>query len=831
MKKNLLIFISLFISICSFSAVPQINIEGTNYRYDTIEHVKVGPGTYYTKVHIPEYKTGTTTMGLYCHYLVADLTNPYLKYEVVLSHDSILTLERPSAMASRKSYAGHNLFAGTNGDFYDTGSQQGLSINGSMVQGEISRSFPTTTRPLFGISANKKPFIDVMQYNGKLTIGSQDIVIDNINSTRSDNQLIFFNSFKGKNTGTNQFGTEVIVRLKEGNTWGINNTVQCVVEEVRKNMSATLIPKGKAVLSAHGTKATLINALQVGDEVSVRLNVNLPNSTNKNPFLTDVVGGDRWILKDGTYYGGNWADRHPRTCLGFSQDSTKIIQLVVDGRWDASNGATTYQCADIIKLAGAYYAFNLDGGGSSAMIVKGAAANKTSDGNERAVSNGIFAVSTAPTGSCSSIDLLPNKLDVQFGQKVKFNVIQYNEYGDVHDWKTNANVNFYVNGNIGSISSTGEFTANGTGGTAWVVAEINGAKDSTFVSMRDIARISVRQKYLVVDNLNPYLYKVSAFDAANTETTMPNNLLQWTCLDENIGGISSEGVFTGFSNGETKVIARFNENIIDTVDVSVEIGENKALIDNFSDATSWTWKQSEGYLDNVTLKNVSLDGQDMLEVVYTFTYKNRTAFVLLEKDIRVYGMPDSVEMIAKFPKNRYSLFYTTQISGAGMFTDPFTHDGSVKNFNSVFADLSQDQYPARLKTLRLQIERIAAYKLNTVYTDTIYLKSLSAIYPTKTNVGWIDVHARNTELKIAPNPVRNTARVFATNLDPNTEVEFNVFNVTGQKVTNSQRMPVSGNGILDINLNTTNFKSGFYICKIMTNKGELSTVFIVKKDN
>ncbi len=829
--RKLLFFIFSCILISFLAAqTPQVEIEGIKYRYDTIEHVQTGPGTFYTKIHIPEYKTGTSTMGLYCYFLVADLRNPCLKYEVVLSGDTLTGLERPSAMAARKSTLGHKLFSGTNGDFYDTGSQLGLSVNGSMVKGEISRSFSGGTRPLFGISETKKPFIDIMKYSGSLKTGYSTSIIDNVNTARGENQLIFYNSFKGKYTGTNEFGTEVIIKLKEGNNWLANNKISCIVETVNINKSGTAIPKGKAVLSAHGTNVAALNELKAGDEIEVNLNINLPNSSNLFPKLTDAVGGDRWILRNGSYYGTNWTDRHPRTCLGFSADSTKVIQMVIDGRWDASNGVSTYQCADIIKIAGAAHALNLDGGGSSAMIVQGAPVNRTSDGNERAVSNGIFTVSTAPAGKCTSVNLFPDKLNVQFGETTQFYVVQYNEYGDVHDWKTNKGVNFSIKGNIGTINSSGFFTANGEGGTAWIIAEVNGAKDSTFVTMRDIKRINIRQRLLVIDNRNPFLFKVSAFDASNKETILPNKLLKWYIEDEKIGKITEDGIFTGLKNGKTKIIGRFNENLADTVEVSVEIGVNNVVLDNFSDASSWIWNSNEGFVDNVTLKNVEINNEKLLEIIYSFTYKNRTAFILLQKDLRVFGMPDSMELVVKFPQKRYSLFYTTQVSGAGMFTDPFTHDGSMKKFPSRFADLSQEMYPAMIKTLRLQIERMAIYKSSTVYTDTIYLKSLNVIYPAKTQTGIENPKNQPSELKIFPSPASDAIRIMAEAPVNTTNYEISIFNLAGQKMF-AESNKISIQGILfDKSLVIDNLPEGLYILKLKLNNKSFNNTFLVRKN-
>jgi hypothetical protein len=68
------------------------------------------------------------------------LKNPYIRFESCLSHDTIRGLERPSAMALRKSHPGHVAFAAINGDFYNTVSpNQGHPVNGQMVQGQVAK--------------------------------------------------------------------------------------------------------------------------------------------------------------------------------------------------------------------------------------------------------------------------------------------------------------------------------------------------------------------------------------------------------------------------------------------------------------------------------------------------------------------------------------------------------------------------------------------------------------------------------------------------------------------------------------------------------------------
>lgn len=80
--------------------------------------------------------------------------------------------------------------------------------------------------------------------------------------------------------------------------------------------------------------------------------------------------------------------REPRTLIGQKADGTFVL-VVVDGRRITSLGVTAQQSAEIMLDLGCYNAVNVDGGGSSVMVVvengKVKVVNKPSDGSERAV--------------------------------------------------------------------------------------------------------------------------------------------------------------------------------------------------------------------------------------------------------------------------------------------------------------------------------------------------------------------------------------------------------------------------------------------------------------
>ncbi|MFN2458053.1 MAG: phosphodiester glycosidase family protein [Chitinophagaceae bacterium] len=79
-------------------------------------------------------------------------------------------------------------------------------------------------------------------------------------------------------------------------------------------------------------------------------------------------------------------DKHPRTAMGYTADG-KLIILVIQGRYPGvAEGATLTQEAQIFKDLGCVEALNLDGGGSSCMLVNGKETITPSDkGMQRAI--------------------------------------------------------------------------------------------------------------------------------------------------------------------------------------------------------------------------------------------------------------------------------------------------------------------------------------------------------------------------------------------------------------------------------------------------------------
>lgn len=125
---------------------------------------------------------------------------------------------------------------------------------------------------------------------------------------------------------------------------------------------------------------------------------------------TEAVGGFPDLLDRGARVGdlevaaraSFAAARHPRTAVGYDPTTGKLWLVLVDGRRPPySDGMTLPELATLLEALGIDEGLNLDGGGSSVIVVQGSARNRPSDAaGERAVVNALALVrdSTACAG-------------------------------------------------------------------------------------------------------------------------------------------------------------------------------------------------------------------------------------------------------------------------------------------------------------------------------------------------------------------------------------------------------------------------------------------------
>jgi len=105
-------------------------------------------------------------------------------------------------------------------------------------------------------------------------------------------------------------------------------------------------------------------------------------------WITEAFSGKPFLLRDGRDMPLWLRPQHvyranPRTALGISRDRHTLILLVADGRRRGTPGLNGFELIALLREFGAHDAVNLDGGGSSEIVVGGRMRNRPSDRAER----------------------------------------------------------------------------------------------------------------------------------------------------------------------------------------------------------------------------------------------------------------------------------------------------------------------------------------------------------------------------------------------------------------------------------------------------------------
>ena len=335
----------------------------------------------------------TTEKGaLSAHVLFLDLDSIRVQY--VLALDQILGQEPPTSMVDR--FAAR---AGINGGFSITNDPWQIfhgDPNGFFVlDGEVL-SEPVEPRASFGICESESGKQEASIFRPSVTPwlimpSDEPIRIDGFNRARQMDDIIAYTPEWGRSTITSSDGLEVLVSGK------------MVVDIVHGGSSS--IPEDGFVLSGTGILARdLLTYFQPGDRLALDIKVRDIDAPEKSVSLDGCSyssAGPRMVFKGKpilTYEEEGFGDhftfvRHPRTALGIDRSGRTLIVLVVDGRQPhLSVGMTLPELALLMVEQGIHEGYNLDGGGSSIMVIDGEIMNSPSDGKERRRSDGIVFI-------------------------------------------------------------------------------------------------------------------------------------------------------------------------------------------------------------------------------------------------------------------------------------------------------------------------------------------------------------------------------------------------------------------------------------------------------
>ncbi|MCS6808101.1 MAG: phosphodiester glycosidase family protein [Bacteroidota bacterium] len=319
---------------------------------------------------------------------------------IVHAKDAAIGLETTSQMAKR-----YDALAAVNGGFFvmkgiTAGDAAGvLQIDGRLL------SEPYKERVACGLSDRSGQMYAVfghLRWRGEVVLGHSFTLfgtalqallpsyrIAGINRARDSSEIVLYTPEFHRTTLTNTHGVELVI-------------AKHIIVAIRDNMGSSVIPEDGFVVSCSGAAAAWARKYaRIGMFAHCMSEIEGSGLQQTRRFRNAqyIVGGVSMLVVDGVVHL-TWqreeapADfalmRHPRTAIGRRADG-RILLVTVDGRSTASVGMTLQELAELMQELGATEAINLDGGGSTTMVVRGEVINTPADpSGERPVSDAIL---------------------------------------------------------------------------------------------------------------------------------------------------------------------------------------------------------------------------------------------------------------------------------------------------------------------------------------------------------------------------------------------------------------------------------------------------------
>lgn len=392
---------------------PMVRIHNTSItKLNVVLERELAPGVRYV-----EYRTNGK-LSVNVHALTLDRTIPGNALRIVKGMDQSDGLERLADMSKRYgNVTGHTIHGLVNANFWRA--YRNTPIGPCVIDGEVVEMNAYKKWSSAFVDVKNELTIDTFSISGSLSWSGRSFAIASVNR-RIDSGVVMYNSFGGptvpninardlqqsfqealKDTAFSSLDStesalsqdrlrqEIAVAQQETNVEyplmkvrvrylrspALNTPVQCQVLDADTGTVERPI-RGAVFSFPRGTFKTGAVPRR-GDTITVLFKTSVMQSVR---FMNAVCGTPRLIRngivrpeasKEGSTGGRFLQHNLARTALGVDKSGTKIIAASIEpSQGQGTIGATMQQTAAIMRLLGAYNALNLDGGGSSGMIVE-----------------------------------------------------------------------------------------------------------------------------------------------------------------------------------------------------------------------------------------------------------------------------------------------------------------------------------------------------------------------------------------------------------------------------------------------------------------------------
>lgn len=329
-----------------------------------------------------------------------------VRLDVVHAFDKAIGVDKTSEIAKNK-----NAIAAINAGFFrlDKSFFAGDSVGVFQVDGKLLSESSNNRIAMLITNGKKETSVEFSHLETAIKLGyNTDAVlnVDGVNRERGKGQMIVYTPEFGATTPqTESAGAELTMKLEcEKGRPACRGKLICVNE----GKGGTVIPSGGIVVSLDDDMKEFAHHVRAIKSIK-KDNFRLPFfvfDAGKEAVLKnlrkaeDIVAGVPQLIKNGKIditweqekAGKAFAEsRHPRTAVAKLKDG-KFLMVAVDGRQPGySVGMSLQELAEMLLEIGATDAMNLDGGGSTTMVLDGKVVNRPSDKEgERKVSDALI---------------------------------------------------------------------------------------------------------------------------------------------------------------------------------------------------------------------------------------------------------------------------------------------------------------------------------------------------------------------------------------------------------------------------------------------------------
>lgn len=319
-----------------------------------------------------------------------DMTRTDFVLETVGGRGGLAGLEPLSEMVARRTNDERQPVAAINADFFEwRGEPINLFVESDMIwRHPYGWNDPQNTRALYAFDEDGNHFIGNPEFAAVLASGNgeETIALDGINFAAEEGTATAYTWPAGELIPAAPEGAERVVVTLDGSRWVPNEPAPGTVTVIGENPPIPLSPNTVLVHLSGDFPAWLYEGATV--QLDARLE-GLPGP------VVGAVGGGPTLVRDGEVVARQNEPIHPRTALGIKDDGTTLVFATVDGRQPGrSVGIGLRDLGHLMLEAGCIEALNLDGGGSTTMVLGTEISNFVSGERARTVSNALLLFRT-----------------------------------------------------------------------------------------------------------------------------------------------------------------------------------------------------------------------------------------------------------------------------------------------------------------------------------------------------------------------------------------------------------------------------------------------------